>query len=94
MPQLVKIKTKYQVTLPASLREQMGVDVGDILEAKVEEGKITMPPKSLIDRDIAEGLEDIRQGRIYGPFDTAEEMIRSLRALSNKKLRTKKAKGR
>lgn len=94
MPQLVKIKTKYQVTLPASLRDQAGVEVGDILEAKVERGKITLSPKSVIDRDIAEGLEDIRQGRVYGPFDTAEEMIRSLQALPNKKLRTKKAKGR
>ena len=41
---LVKVKTKYQVTLPTALREQIGVGVGDLLEAKVEKGKITFTP--------------------------------------------------
>jgi len=33
---LVKIKEKYQVTLPAALREKAGLEVGDLLDAKVE----------------------------------------------------------
>ncbi len=33
---LVKVKTKYQITLPTTVREQAGIDVGDLLEAKDE----------------------------------------------------------
>jgi AbrB family looped-hinge helix DNA binding protein len=76
---LVRVKTKGQVTIPFGLRERAGLHVGDILEAKLEDGgKITLTPQTILDRRIEEGLEDIRKGRTYGPFDTAEEMIASL----------------
>ena len=91
---LVKVKTKYQVTLPTALREQVGVSVGDVLEAKVERGKITFTPKSIIDRHLAESLEDFKNGRTYGPFNTAEEMIRSLHQHARKASKRKKAKAR
>jgi len=70
---IVRVKTKYQVTLPTAVRERAGVNVGDVLEATVEEGKITLTPKSTVDRGIAEGLEDIRAGRVYGPFNSADD---------------------
>ena len=76
---LVKVKTKYQVTLPDAVRRQVRVGVGDLLEAKVEKGRITLTPKSLIYREIAEGLEDFRRGRFIGPFKSAKEGIRALR---------------
>ena len=76
---LVTVKTKYQVTLPNAVRRQVRVGVGDILEAKVEKGKITLTPKSLVDREIAEGLEDFKRGRFIGPFKSAKEGIRALR---------------
>ncbi|MBI4469191.1 MAG: AbrB/MazE/SpoVT family DNA-binding domain-containing protein [Acidobacteria bacterium] len=75
---LVKVKAKYQVTLPTAVREQVGVDVGDLLEAHVERGKITLTPKTVVDREIAEGLADIKKGRTYGPFSSAEELLHSL----------------
>jgi len=75
---IVRVKTKYQVTLPTAVRERAGVNVGDVLEATVEEGKITLTPKSIVDRGIAEGLEDIRAGRVYGPFNSADDMLKSL----------------
>jgi AbrB family looped-hinge helix DNA binding protein len=75
---LVKVKTKGQVTIPTALRRRAGLSVGDLLEAKMERGKITLTPQSLVDRHIQEGLEDIRNGRTYGPFDSADEMIKSL----------------
>lgn len=76
---IVTVKNKYQVVIPQRVREQIGVSVGDILEAKVERGKITFTPKSVVDRAIAEGLEDVRKGRIRGPFNTVDEMIDSLK---------------
>jgi AbrB family looped-hinge helix DNA binding protein len=87
---LVKVKPKGEVTLPSALRERAGLHIGDLLEARFEKGKITLTPRSLIDRRIEEGLEDIRGGRTYGPFDTADQMIDSLQR--NMKERTKARK--
>ncbi len=75
---LVRVKANGQVTLPSSLRERAKLNVGDLLEAKLEKGKITLTPASLIDRHVAESQEQISKGQFYGPFDTAEEMIESL----------------
>ncbi len=89
---IVTVKNKYQVVIPHSLRKQVGLSVGDLLEAKVEKGKITFTPKSLVDREIAEGCEDIRKGRTYGPYHSAEEMIQSLHRLTRKGARNRTAK--
>ena len=75
---LVKVKEKYQVTLPVSVRRKAGLAVGDLLEAKVQGGKITLTPKSIVDRELALALEDVKKGRVYGPFSSAKDMIRSL----------------
>jgi AbrB family looped-hinge helix DNA binding protein len=92
---LVKVKTKGQVTLPTRLREQAGLSVGDLLEAKLEKsGKITLTPQSLVDRHIAESMEQINKGEFYGPFDTAEEMIKSLHQHSKRSKKTTKRAAR
>ena len=75
---LVKIKEKYQVTLPASIRRKAGLAVGDLLEASVEGKKITLTPKSVVDRELALALEDVKKGRVHGPYLSARELIRSL----------------
>lgn len=75
---LVTVKTKYQVTLPTTVRKQAGVSVGDILEAKVEGRKITLTPKSVVDRELALALEDVRKGRVIGPFTSVKEMLADL----------------
>src|SRR5438105_2162446 len=46
---LVRIKTKGQVTLPASIRLQAKLKVGDFLEVKQKKGKIVMTPQAVID---------------------------------------------
>jgi AbrB family looped-hinge helix DNA binding protein len=72
---LVKVKEKFQVTLPTEVREKAGVAVGDVLEAKVHGNKITLTPKSVIDRELALALEDVRKGRVHGPFRSAKEAV-------------------
>ena len=37
-----------------------------------------LPNYDAVETGIAEGLEDIKKGRIYGPFKSAEALIRSL----------------
>jgi AbrB family looped-hinge helix DNA binding protein len=81
---LVKVRPNGQVTLPSSLRERAKLSVGDLLEAKLEKGKITLTPASLIDRDIAESQEQIKKGKFYGPFETADEMIEALHRQSRR----------
>ena len=81
---IVTVKNKYQVVIPKSLRDNIGIHVGDLLEARVERGKVTFSPKSVVDRAIAEGLEDIRKGRVRGPFDTVDEMLASLKGKRSK----------
>ncbi len=86
---IVTVKNKYQVVIPQELRRQVAVNVGDLLEAKVERGKITFTPKSLVDREIAEGLEDIKKGRTYGPYHSAEKMIQALHRMTRRSAKSK-----
>jgi looped-hinge helix DNA binding domain, AbrB family len=85
---LVRVKAKYQVTLPTSVREKAGLDVGDLLEATVEGNTITLTPKTVVDRELALALEDVKKGRVHGPFSSAKEAIRSLHR-ETKKLKKK-----
>jgi len=84
---IVTVKNKFQVVIPQGVREQIGVAVGDLLEAKVERGRITFTPKSVVDRAIAEGLEDVRKGRVRGPFSTVDELIGSLKGRKRRTIR-------
>lgn len=76
---LVKVKEKYQVTLPTSFRAKAGLAVGDLLEATVKGRTITLVPKRVVDRELALSLQDVKRGRMVGPFRTAKALTRSLR---------------
>lgn len=88
---VVAVKNKFQVVIPQHIREQVSISVGDLLEAKVEKGKITFTPKSLVDRHIAEGLEDLEKGRTHGPYSSASDAITALE--TRRKRRQRKRKG-
>lgn len=49
MGDLVRIKEKYQVTIPARLREEVHLHTGDYLEASVYQDGILLRPKRLAD---------------------------------------------
>ena len=76
---VVKVKSQYQVTLPPTIREKAGVAVGDVFEAKVQGKTITLVPKRMIDRELALALDEVKRGRVKGPFPTAQATIRALR---------------
>jgi hypothetical protein len=40
--------------------------------------------ESLVDRQLAEGLEDAKNGRTHGPYATAEEAITALDARASR----------
>jgi AbrB family looped-hinge helix DNA binding protein len=76
--ELVTVKTKFQVVIPRSIRQRVRLDIGDLLEASFENGKITFTPKTVIDRHLAEGLDDLARGRTHGPYESAAEAISAL----------------
>ena len=40
---LVKVKDKFQVTIPADIRKAIKLDIGDLLEAELREEGILLP---------------------------------------------------
>jgi AbrB family looped-hinge helix DNA binding protein len=55
---LVRVKGKYQVTIPKEVRRKLGLRVGDYLEVEVQGSTILLKPKALLDKD--EALEKLR----------------------------------
>jgi len=50
----------------------------------------TPAQRRFIDARIAEGMEDFKKGRFYGPFKTADEMIASMESNLKRRAATKK----
>jgi hypothetical protein len=65
----------------------MHVEIGDLLEADVNDGKI-FAPKSLIDQYLKQGLEHARKGRTHGPYGRAKEAIAALDLRANAMLKS------
>jgi antitoxin MazE len=89
--QLVKVTRGGQVTIPADLRSQAGIQIGDYLEVRLEEGHLVLLPKQVIDKEQAwfwtaewqaaerEAEDDLHTGRV-ARFDTLEDLIADLDA--------------
>jgi len=91
MEQLVKVTRGGQVTIPAEMRRQAGIDIGDYVEMRLEEGHLVLVPKQLIDKDQTwfwseawqaaerEAEDDLRTGQVK-EFETLDELIADLDA--------------
>ncbi|GAI20097.1 unnamed protein product [marine sediment metagenome] len=89
MPAYSKVTRHGQITLPASVRKELGVEEGDLLEIEIIDEKAVLIPKKLVDKSQAyfwtkewqeaekEASEDIKAGRVK-TFDSAEELIKDL----------------
>ncbi len=93
----VIVKSKSALTVPPEVQRQAGIKTGDRLEFRVSGRIITILPevptaddeytpqqRKILDARLAEGLADIKAGRVYGPFETHEEMMDSLRGHAKK----------
>jgi AbrB family looped-hinge helix DNA binding protein len=89
---LVKVKEKYQVTLPAQMRQKAGLSVGDLLEAKVEGNKITLTPQTVLDRNLEISLREFKEGK-GRTFKTANEAIRYLHQKTRRRRVNKRKSG-
>ena len=91
MEQLVKVTRGGQVTIPAELRRQAGIEIGDYIEMRMVDGQLVLVPKQLIDKDQTwfwteawqaterEAENDLRAGRAKA-FETLDELIADLDA--------------
>ena len=52
----------------------------------------TPEQRRIIDDRLAKSAEDIKEGRLYGPFDTADEMIASMKDQLKRRAAARKAK--
>ena len=101
------VKDKTDLVVPPSVRRRAGIKIGDRLEFRVTRGVITIVPRPpgtgdeytreqrrMIDREIAKGLEDFKSGRSHGPFDTAGEVVASIKANLKQRAIASRAKSR
>ncbi len=84
-----KVTRHGQVTLSASVRKELGIEEGDLVEVMVEDDRAVLVPKKLIDKSQAyfwtkewqdaerEASEDIKAGRVK-TFETVEELAEDL----------------
>jgi len=86
---LVQVREKAQITLPSKIRKALHIKEGDYLEAEVEDNKIVLIPKILVDKAKAvtlskkgeemlkEALEDVKKGKVR-KFKKVQELIDDL----------------
>ena len=84
-----KVTRHGQITLPASVRKELGIEEGDLVEIEVEDERAVLMPKKLVDKSQAyfwtkkwqegerEADEDIKAGRVKA-FNSVEELISDL----------------
>jgi len=89
MPAYSKVTRHGQVTLPASVRRELGVEEGDLVEIEVIDDRAVLMPKKLVDKSQAyfwtkrwqegerEAAEDIKAGRVK-VFDSVDELVKDL----------------
>ena len=74
----VKIGVSRQVVIPKRIHDQLGLAPGDYLEVELEGDRVILTPKALVEKRLAESLEDVRRGRMHGPFQSVPALLRSL----------------
>ena len=86
---LVQVREKAQITIPSKIRKALGIKEGDYLEAEVEDNKIVLIPRILVDKAQAvtlskkgeemlkEALEDVKKGKVK-KFNNVEQLIDDL----------------
>jgi AbrB family looped-hinge helix DNA binding protein len=46
MPELIRVKDKFQLTIPAAVRRDMGIAEGDFVEVRYADGEIHIKPRA------------------------------------------------
>jgi AbrB family looped-hinge helix DNA binding protein len=95
---LVKVKEKFQITLPVELREVLHLAVGDLLEATIEDNVIILKPKVVVDRaqswaQIEHAMARV-EDRAPNPHQSPQEQEEEIAAIIKEYRQDKHAKRR
>jgi len=84
---VVKILRHGQITLPKEIRKILGVEEGDLLEVGLENARVFLQPKVLVDKQtvlsevgeikIKEALEALKKKEVK-EFDNVDDLINEL----------------
>ena len=89
MTTLSRVTRHGQITLPATVRKELDIQEGDLVEIEVVDDRAVVTPKKLVDKSQAyfwteewqkgeaEAEADIRAGRVK-TFDSVEELLEDL----------------
>lgn len=82
-----------QISLPVEMLENAHLHDGDYFEVNIDDRNITLIPLSVHEfggeswldepewqERMTEAEEDVKAGRLVGPFDSAKELLRSLKS--------------
>jgi AbrB family looped-hinge helix DNA binding protein len=87
----VKLSARRQITIPAETAKRLGLKAGEELELVESEKAILLVPRKHIPKDqqwyytdewqqmMQEAFEDVKAGRMLGPFESVEEFKQSLK---------------
>lgn len=75
---IIKVGASRQVAIPKKIYDELELSPGDYMEISVQNNNLVLTPKVFIEKRLAEGLKDIKEGRTVGPFDNAKDAIKSL----------------
>ncbi len=93
----MKVGPKHQITLPSRIFEKLQLEQGDFLSARIDGDEIILKPQKLVPKDQAwfwtkewqkkekEANEDIKKGRLSGPFTSAQDLEKHLNGLKKKR---------
>lgn len=79
VPKPLELDRRYQVTIPPAVRDELGLEVGDLLEADVEADRIVLTRKAVINKGLKESLAEARARKLHGPFRTAAAAAKALK---------------
>ncbi len=92
----VKLSARRQITIPAETAKRLGLKAGEELELVESEKAIVLVPRKHIPKDqrwyytdewqkmMQEALDDLKHGRMVGPFESVEEFKQSLNARAHR----------
>ena len=87
---LVKVTRHFQITIPNSVRKSLNIAVGDYVELEEHQDEVVLKPVKMVPADQAyfhskewqagetEADRDIAEGKVSGPFDNVEGLIKAL----------------
>ena len=86
---VMQIRQNFQITLPMEIRKKLHLNVGDLLETEIKDGRVIIKPQKTIDarqawfwskewQDTEKEVEaDLRAGKVK-KFKNVEDLIKDL----------------